>query len=95
VCDPTVGDDTALILVRRRCAGCHDDGGQAEHPFLTAAALGAERENVGLRLAGCEMPPDDNVLPAAERARLIGWGACAAAAGVGASAAADGTADAD
>jgi hypothetical protein len=40
------------------------------------------------------MPPDDN-LPAAERARLIGWGACAAAAGVGASAAAAGTADAD
>lgn len=95
VCDPTVGDDTALTLVRRRCAGCHDEGGQAEHPFLTAGALGAERENVGLRLAGCEMPPDDNVLPAAERARLIGWGACAAAAGVGASAAAAGTADAD
>jgi hypothetical protein len=85
VCDPTVGDDTALALVRRRCAGCHDDGGQAEHPFVTAAALRAERENVALRLAGCEMPPDDSVLPAAERARLIGWGACAAAAGVGAS----------
>lgn len=77
VCDPTVGDDTALTLVRRRCAGCHAEGGKAEHPFLDAAALRDERGNVAFRLAGCEMPPDDTVLPAAERVRLIGWAACA------------------
>lgn len=79
VCDATVGDDTALALVRRRCAGCHDEGGEAAHPFLDAAALSKERANVALRLAGCEMPPDDTPLPADERARLMGWGACAPA----------------
>ena len=79
VCDPTVGDDTALTLVRRRCAGCHAEGGKADHPFLDAAALRDERGNLAFRLAGCEMPPDDTVLPAAERVRLIGWGACAIA----------------
>lgn len=79
VCDPAVTDDTALALVRRRCAGCHAEDGQAEHPFLDAAALLQERSNVSFRLAGCEMPPDDTPLPADERARLIGWGACAPA----------------
>ena len=76
VCDPAVGDDTALALVRRRCAGCHEQGGQAAHPFLDAAELQHERENVALRLSGCEMPPDATPLPADERARLIGWAAC-------------------
>jgi hypothetical protein len=79
VCDPTVTDDTALALVRRRCAGCHAEGGKAEHPLLDASALFGERGDVSLRLAGCEMPPDDTPLPADERTRLIGWGACAAA----------------
>lgn len=81
VCDPTVGDETALTLVRRRCAGCHDEGGEASHPFLTAEALSKERADVALRLAGCEMPPDDTPFPAEERTRLMGWGACAPAEG--------------
>jgi len=76
VCDPRVGDDTALTLVRRRCAGCHAEGGKAEHPFLDAEALSGVRGDVALRLAGCEMPPDDTLLPGEERTRLIGWGAC-------------------
>lgn len=76
VCDPRVTDDTALALVRRRCAGCHAEGGKAEHPFLDADALSGVRGDVALRLAGCEMPPDDTFLPTAERARLIGWAAC-------------------
>lgn len=75
VCDASVSDETALVLVRRRCAGCHAEGGKADHPLLDAAALHAERGDIALRLAGCEMPPDDS-LPAAERARLIAWGAC-------------------
>jgi hypothetical protein len=85
VCDPAVDDDTALALVRHRCAGCHAEGGKAEHPFLDADALAGARGDVALRLAGCEMPPDDTPLPADERVRMIGWGACvlpaAAAAG--------------
>ena len=76
VCDPRVSDATALTLVRRRCAGCHAEGGKAEHPFLDADALSATRGDVALRLAGCEMPPDDTLLPTDERTRLIGWGAC-------------------
>jgi hypothetical protein len=76
VCDPRVADDTALTLVRRRCAGCHAEGGKAEHPFLDADALSAIRGDVALRLAGCEMPPDDTFLPTDERVRLIGWAAC-------------------
>jgi hypothetical protein len=76
VCDPRVTDDTALTLVRRRCAGCHAEGGKAEHPFLDADALSGARGDVALRLAGCEMPPDDTFLPPGERRRLIGWGAC-------------------
>ena len=76
VCDPRVTDDTALALVRRRCAGCHAEGGKADHPFLDADALSATRGDVALRLAGCEMPPDDTYLPPEERRRLIGWGAC-------------------
>ncbi len=76
VCDPKVSDDTALALVRRRCVGCHAEGGKAEHPFLDPDALSATRGDVALRLAGCEMPPDDTFLPADERGRLIGWGAC-------------------
>jgi hypothetical protein len=79
VCDPAVTDDTALALVRRRCAGCHAEGGAAEHAILAPAALFEARGNVALRLAGCEMPPDATPLPADERARLIGWGACAPA----------------
>lgn len=75
-CDPKVTDDTALVLVRRRCLGCHADGGKADHPFLDLDALSAVRGDVALRLAGCEMPPDDTPLPADERARLMGWGAC-------------------
>jgi hypothetical protein len=77
VCDPTVTDAVALGLVQHRCAGCHADGGAASHPLLDAAALLPDRANVSLRLAGCEMPPDTTPLPADERARLIGWGACA------------------
>lgn len=77
VCDPTVSDDTALALVRRRCAACHAEGGKAEHPLLDAAALLHDRGNVALRLSGCEMPPDATPLPLDERVRLIGWGACA------------------
>lgn len=76
VCDPRVSDDTALTLVRRRCAGCHAQGGKADHPFLDADALSATRGDVALRLAGCEMPPDDTFLATDERVRLIGWGAC-------------------
>lgn len=78
VCDPAVSDATAVALVRRRCAGCHAEGGPAERPLLDPAVLFGERGNLALRLAGCEMPPDDTPLPAGERARLIGWGACAA-----------------
>jgi hypothetical protein len=78
VCDPTVTDEAALALVQHRCVKCHDEGGAAAHPFLNAAALLGERANVSLRLAGCEMPPDETPLPTEERARLIGWGACAA-----------------
>jgi hypothetical protein len=77
VCDPGVTGDTALALVRRRCVGCHAEGGKAEHPFLDPDALSAVRGDVALRLAGCEMPPDDTPLPADERVRLMGWGACA------------------
>jgi hypothetical protein len=76
VCDPRVTEDTALALVRRRCAGCHAEGGKADHPFLDADALSAIRGDVALRLAGCEMPPDDTFVPPEERRRLIGWGAC-------------------
>lgn len=76
VCDPRVTDDTALTLVRRRCAGCHAEGGKAEHPFLDADALSSTRGDVALRLAGCEMPPDDTFVPPEERSRLIGWAAC-------------------
>jgi hypothetical protein len=83
VCDPQVSDDTALALVRRRCAGCHAEGGKADHPFLDLDALAGERGDVALRLAGCEMPPDDTPLPAAERVRLIGWGACVLPAAAG------------
>jgi hypothetical protein len=79
VCDATMSDDAALAMVQRRCAGCHDEGGAAAHPFLQAPALLRERANVALRLAGCEMPPDATPLPSDERARLIGWGACAPA----------------
>lgn len=78
VCDPAITDEVALTLVQHRCAKCHDEGGAAAHPFLNAAALLHERANVSLRLAGCEMPPDETPLPTDERARLIGWGACAA-----------------
>ena len=88
VCDPQVTDDTALTLVRRRCVGCHAEGGKAEHPLLEPSALFPERGDVALRLSGCEMPPDATPLPLDERRRLIGWGACAAAAaaaGAGAS----------
>ena len=77
VCDPTVSDDMALALVRRRCAGCHAEGGKAEHPLLEPPALFPERSDVALRLSGCEMPPDATPLPLDERRRLIGWGACA------------------
>jgi hypothetical protein len=77
VCDPTVSDEAALAVVRRRCASCHGEGGKAEHPLLEASALWKERSDVALRLSGCEMPPDSTPLPAGERARLIGWGACA------------------
>lgn len=76
VCDPAVADDAALALVRRRCAGCHAEGGVAEYVLVHPAALHQERSNVALRLAGCEMPPDETPLPADERARLIGWAAC-------------------
>jgi hypothetical protein len=79
VCDSTVSDDTALALVQRRCAGCHAEGGKAQHPLLELSVLGKARGDVALRLSGCEMPPDSTPLPAAERARLIGWGACAPA----------------
>ena len=78
VCDPTVTTQAAVALVEHRCAGCHAEGGAAEHPFLAPEALVLERANISLRLAGCEMPPDATPLPADERARLIGWGACAA-----------------
>ena len=80
VCDPTVSDDMALAVVRHRCAGCHAEGGKAEHPLLEPSALFPERGDVALRLSGCEMPPDATPLPLEERRRLIGWGACAAAA---------------
>jgi hypothetical protein len=80
VCDPTVSDAVALALVQRRCAGCHAEGGKAEHPLLEPSALFPERSDVAQRLSGCEMPPDSTPLPAEERRRLIGWGACAAAA---------------
>jgi len=76
VCDPAVSDDTALALVRRRCAGCHAEGGKAQHPLLELSVLGKARSDVALRLSGCEMPPEPTPLPADERARLIGWGAC-------------------
>ena len=79
VCDPAVTDAVAFALVTQRCAGCHAEGGAAEHPFLSPAGLASERSNVSLRLSGCEMPPDATPLPADERARLIGWGACAPA----------------
>lgn len=77
VCDPTVTTEAAVALVQHRCAGCHAEGGAASHPFLEPEVLVLERANVSLRLAGCEMPPDATPLPAEERARLIGWGACA------------------
>jgi hypothetical protein len=80
VCDPMVSDEVALALVQRRCAGCHAEGGKAEHPLLEPSALFPERSDVAQRLSGCEMPPDSTPLPAEERRRLIGWGACAAAA---------------
>jgi hypothetical protein len=78
VCDPMVATETAVAMVQHRCAGCHAEGGAASHPLLEPEALVLERANVSLRLAGCEMPPDATPLPADERARLIGWGACAA-----------------
>jgi len=68
---------TALAMVTQRCSGCHDEGGKASHPLLDAAALEAARGDVALRLVGCEMPPDGTPLPSEDRARLIGWGACA------------------
>lgn len=77
VCDPTVSDEDALALVQRRCAGCHAEGGKAEHPLLEPSALFPERGDVALRLSGCEMPPDSTPLPPDERRRLIGWGGCA------------------
>jgi hypothetical protein len=77
VCDPTVTDEAALAIVQARCKGCHAEGGKAEHMLLDAPSLLPERGDVGLRLAGCEMPPDDTPLPADERRRLMGWGACA------------------
>ncbi|HEY6172998.1 MAG TPA: hypothetical protein VIX73_01090, partial [Kofleriaceae bacterium] len=77
VCDPTVSDDMALAVVRHRCAGCHAEGGKAEHPLLEPSVLFPERSDVALRLSGCEMPPDATPLPLDERRRLIGWGACA------------------
>lgn len=77
MCDSTVADDTALALVRQRCAGCHADGGPASHPLFDPAALQLDRNDIALRLSGCEMPPDNTPLPAIDRARLIGWGACA------------------
>jgi hypothetical protein len=77
VCDPAVTDAVALAVVQHRCAGCHAEGGAASHPLLDAAALLPERANIALRLAGCEMPPDATPFPAVERARLIGWAACA------------------
>jgi hypothetical protein len=80
VCDPTVTNEVAVALVQRRCAGCHAEGGKAEHPLLEPAALFPERGDVAQRLSGCEMPPDSTPLPVEERRRLIGWGACAAAA---------------
>src|SRR5213078_3536541 len=55
VCDPAVSDDTALALVRRRCAGCHAEGGKAQHPLLELSVLGKARSDVALRLSGCEM----------------------------------------
>jgi hypothetical protein len=49
VCDPAVPNDIALALVRRRCAGCHGEGGKAENPLLEAAALLPERGDVAFR----------------------------------------------
>jgi len=80
VCDPAVTSATALAMVKQRCSGCHDEAGKAAHPLLDAEALEAARGEVALRLVGCEMPPDATPLPADERARLIGWGACVAGA---------------
>jgi hypothetical protein len=77
VCDPTVSTEVAVAVVQHRCAGCHAEGGAASHPLLEPGALVLERGNVALRLAGCEMPPDATPLPADDRARLVGWGACA------------------
>jgi hypothetical protein len=76
VCDPAVDDATALAVVGQRCAGCHADGGRAAHPLLTLDALRADRANVALRVAGCEMPPEGPPLPAGERNQLVGWAAC-------------------
>ena len=69
--------DAGRQVFAQRCAGCHADGGSASHPLLDPAALRLDRSDIALRLSGCEMPPDNTPLPAADRARLIGWGACA------------------
>jgi hypothetical protein len=79
VCDPAITDEAALAIVQARCKGCHAEGGKAEHMLLDLASLRPERGDVGLRLAGCEMPPDNTPLPADERRRLMGWGGCAPA----------------
>lgn len=76
VCDPAVPEAAALAIVGTRCAACHADGGRAAHPLIAAPGLRAERGNVALRVAGCEMPPEGPPLPDAERSRLIGWAAC-------------------
>jgi hypothetical protein len=79
VCDPAVTDEAALAIVQARCQGCHAEGGKAEHMLLDLTSLLPERGDVGLRLSGCEMPPDNTPLPADERRRLMEWGACAPA----------------
>jgi hypothetical protein len=76
-----VADAEAVAVVEHRCLGCHAEGGAAAHPFVDPAVVVRERGNIALRLAGCEMPPDATPLPAAERARLVGWGACVAVPG--------------
>jgi hypothetical protein len=76
VCDPAVGDDAALAIVQTRCKGCHAEDGKADHMLLDLPSLLPDREDVGLRVAGCEMPPDATPLSADERRQLMGWGAC-------------------
>jgi hypothetical protein len=74
-CDPAIEETAAVELVQRRCLGCHDRDGIANHDFTTLEAL--RRAPIAQMIGSCQMPPDGEApLSEPERQLLVGWSAC-------------------